>query len=181
MLFSTVLVWLLIAAAFVIALPALWLLARGLWPRTAAKNCTAAGRGLLVCFLLGLVPAVAGTVLVALISKLPKMGVLSVLVGGALIAWGFMGAGGIATLIGERLWPRLGEQEPWRQTLRGGAVLVCCALLPVVGWAFILPLLAILGWGINLRSWFLKMPAPEPALAPAQPPPLHGAQQAPGL
>ncbi len=165
MLFSTVLIWLLVAAAFVISLPALWLLARGLWPQTAAKHCAAAGRGLFVCFLLGLVPAIGGTLLIILISKVPKMGALSVLVGGAIIAWGFMGAGGIATLIGERLWPQLSVSEPWRQTMRGGLVLICCALMPIVGWAFLLPLLAILGWGINLRAWFLKAPAPATATA----------------
>jgi len=38
MLFSTVLVWLLVAVAFVVALPALWLLSSGLWPETVAKH-----------------------------------------------------------------------------------------------------------------------------------------------
>jgi len=156
MLFSTVLIWLLVAVAFIVALPALWLLARALWPEKVAKHREVASRGLFICFLLGLVPLIGGIVLVTIISKIPQMGVLSVLVGGGIIAWGFMGAGGIATLIGERLWPTI---EPWRQTKHGGLVLVCCALLPVVGWALLLPLIAILGWGINLRSWFVKAPA----------------------
>lgn len=153
MLFSTVLTWLLVAVAFVVALPALWLLARGLWPEKVAKQRAVAGRGLFKSFLVGLVPLVGGIFLITIISQIPKMGALSVLVGGALMAWGFMGAGGIAALVGERLWP---QAEPWRQTKHGGLTLICCALLPVVGWAFLLPLLAIVGWGINVRAWFVK-------------------------
>ncbi len=153
MLFSTVLIWLLVAVAFMVALPALWLLARGLWPESLAKHREVASRGLLKCFLIGLVPMIGGITLIAILSKIPKFGAVAVLVGGVLIAWGFLGAGGIAALIGERLWP---QAEPWRQTKHGGMVLVFCALLPVVGWAVLLPLIAILGWGIGLRAWFVK-------------------------
>jgi hypothetical protein len=171
MLFSTVLIWLLIAAAFVIALPALWLLCRGLWPATAAKHQEAAARGLFVCFLLGLVPTIAGITAVTLISKLPKMGALSALLGGVLLAWGFLGAGGIASIIGGRLWQKV---EPWRQTMRGGLVLISCALLPVVGWFVLLPLLAIIGWGVNVLAWFVGQPVAvqAPLPAPSAPPPL---------
>ena len=165
MLFSTVLVWLLVAVAFVVALPALWLLSSGLWPETAAKHREVAGRGLFRCFLFGLPPLVAGTILIAVLSKVPKMGALAVLVGGVLLAWGFLGAGGIAGLIGERLWP---QAKPWRQMKHGGLTLVLSALLPVVGWAVLLPLMAVLGWGIVLRSWFLK-PAAATVLPPEPP------------
>jgi len=158
MLFSTVLIWLLIAVAIVVALPALWLLARGLWPEAVAKQQLVASRGLFKCFLFGLAPLIAGTVLIAVLSKSPKMGALAVLVGGVMIAWGFIGAGGIAALIGERLWPQV---EPWRQTKHGGLTLICCALLPVVGWAALLPLIAIIGWGIQIRVLLVKNPRPE--------------------
>ncbi len=160
MLFSTVLMWLLIAAGFVIALPALWLLSRGLWPETALRHREAAKRGLLKCLLLGLVPLVGSVVLITILSKVPKMGALAVLAGGIIIAWGFIGAGGIASLIGERLWP---EAPPWKQTKQGGLALVLCALLPVVGWVVLLPLIAVMGWGISLRACFVKAPQPEPA------------------
>jgi hypothetical protein len=165
MLFSTVLTWLLIAVAFVIALPALWLLARGLWPEQVTRHCEAARGGLLKCFFIGLGPLGVGLILVIVLSKLPKMGALAVLVGGALIAWGLVGAGGIAALIGERLWPQV---EPWRQTKHGGLTLICCALLPVVGWAVLLPLIAMVGWGIQVRSWFGRQ-APPARMAEAPP------------
>lgn len=160
MLFSTVLMWLLVAAGFVIALPALWLLARGLWPEAVARHREVASRGLLKCFLLGLLPLVGSIVLIIVLSKIPKMGALAVLTGGIIVAWGFIGAGGIAALIGERLWP---EAPPWKQTKQGGLALVLCALLPVVGWVVLLPLIAILGWGIALRASFMKAPLPASA------------------
>jgi hypothetical protein len=167
MLFSTVLIWLLIAAGFVVALPALWLLARGLWPESTARRRQAASRGLFVCFLLGLIPAVGGSALLLAMAKLPKMGAVAVLLGGMLMAWGFVGAGGIASLVGERLYPNF---EPWRQSLRGGLTLICCALLPVVGWFVLLPLMAIIGGGINILAFFVREHAT--ATVPATPPPL---------
>jgi hypothetical protein len=174
MLFSTVLMWLLIAVGFIVALPALWLLARGLWPESSARRREAASRGLFVCFLLGLVPTVGGIGALMILSKLPKMGAVAVLLGGILLAWGFLGSGGIATLIGERLWPKA---EAWRQTMRGGIVLICCALLPVVGWAVLLPLMAIIGGGINILAFFVRdhAPAAVSAMPPALavPPPLN--------
>ncbi len=167
MLFSTVLVWLLVAIGFVVALPALWLLGRGLWPHKIQKQRTAADRGLFACFFLGLIPGGILVLLVAILSKVPQMGAVSVLFGGLILTWGFLGAGGIAALIGERLWPHLTSSQPWRQTMRGGFILTGSALLPVVGWVVLLPLIAILGWGIHLRSWFIKEEAlPSAATLP---------------
>jgi galactitol-specific phosphotransferase system IIC component len=111
--------------------------------------------GLIKSFLVGLGPLVVGIVLIAVIAKLPKMGALAALVGGGLLAWGLIGAGGVAALVGERLWP---SAEPWRQVKHGGLTLVCCALLPVVGWFVLLPLMAVIGGGIQVRAWFLKEP-----------------------
>ena len=155
MLFSTVLVWLLVAVGFVVALPALWVLARGLWPEGVGRFRRVAELGLIKSFLVGLGPLVVGIVLIAVIAKLPKMGALAALVGGGLLAWGLIGAGGVAALVGERLWP---NAEPWRQVKLGGLTLVCCALLPVVGWFVLLPLMAVIGGGIQVRAWFLKEP-----------------------
>jgi hypothetical protein len=159
MLFSTVLTWLLIAIGFVIALPALWLLTQALWPTKADQLRTVTERGLLKPALLGLLPLLIGILLVTVLSKLPKLGALAALTGGLLIAWGLIGASGIASLIGERLWP---QHSPWQQVKFGGLTLVCCALLPVVGWFVLLPLIAVTGAGLHLRTWFLR-PTPAPA------------------
>lgn len=166
MLFSTVLTWLLIAAAFVVSLPALWLFAQGFWPEKTARLRSVASAGLLKSFLLGLLPLIGGTILIAILSKLPKMGALSVLVGGTLITWGLLGSAGIAAVVGSRLWP---DASTCRQMRLGGLTLVCCALLPVVGWAVLLPLIAIIGWGIQVRSWFLKAPSESSSQPPHLP------------
>jgi len=159
MLFSTVLTWLLIAVAFVIALPALWLLMPALWPDKARRLRQVSERGLLKPLLLGLLPLVIGLISVIVLSKIPKLGAIAALTGGLLLAWGFIGASGIASLIGARLWPQL----PTTQQIRfGGLTLVASALLPVVGWFVLLPLIAILGAGLHLRSWFLKIPPTLP-------------------
>jgi hypothetical protein len=144
-----------VAVGFVVALPALWVLARGLWPEGVGRFRRVAEMGLIKSFLVGLGPLVVGIVLIAVIAKLPKMGALAALVGGGLLAWGLIGAGGVAALVGERLWP---SSEPWRQVKHGGLTLVCCALLPVVGWFVLLPLMAVIGGGIQVRAWFLKEP-----------------------
>jgi hypothetical protein len=162
MLFSTVLVWLLIAVGFVVALPALWMLTGGLWPEKARRLRRVAESGVLKSFFIGLGPLTGAVVLVALLARLPKMGALAALSAGVLAAWGFMGMGGVAALVGERLWP---GAEPWRQVKHGGLTLVCCALLPVVGWFVLLPVMAVTGAGLQVRAWFLREPgpAPEPA------------------
>lgn len=155
MLFSTVLVWLLVAVGFVVALPALWVLARGLWPERVGRLQRVAELGLVKSFWVGLGPLGVGVLLITVIAKLPKMGALAALVGGLFLVWGLMGAGGVAALVGERLWPNV---EPWRQMKHGGLTLVCCGLLPVVGWFVLLPLMAVIGGGIQVRTWFLKEP-----------------------
>jgi hypothetical protein len=162
MLFSTVLVWLLIALAIIVALPALWLLYRALWPASAELGRDVAKEGMLKIFLLGLIPTVLGFFVVLILANAIRNGALAVFFAGIFLTWGFLGAGGIATLVGERLWPQY-ENEPWRQTQRGGIVLVCSALLPLIGWILILPLIAILGWGINLKTVLARRKAKKAA------------------
>lgn len=160
MLFSTVLIWLLIAVGFVVALPALWLLTGGLWPEKAGRLRRVAEAGVMKSFFIGLGPLLVAVIVVAVLAKLPKMGALAALSAGVLFAWGFMGISGMAALVGERLWPNV---EPWQQVKHGGLTLVCCALLPVVGWFVLLPLLAVTGAGMQVRTWFLKEPQPVSA------------------
>ncbi len=149
MLFSTVLVWLLVAIGFVVALPALWVFALGYWPQRVQRQSEAFAGGLLKTLLFGLPVLLVNALLIVFLSKLPRAGALALLVGGLLITWGFLGSAGLALHLGRRLWPQI---EAWRQVKQGGLTLVCCALLPVVGWAVLLPLLAVMGWGVQLRG-----------------------------
>lgn len=167
MLMSDVLIWVAIASGFVVGVPALWMLSRGLWPNTFAKRSIAARKGIGVSLLLGLIPAIVAGLFIAVLGK--RLGpVPGIFLSGAIIVWGMMGAAGIASLIGERLWP---TGEPWKQTRNGGLVIICAALIPVVGWFLLLPLMAIVGMGVNIRSLFSSVPVPAPAPVIAEAPP----------
>jgi hypothetical protein len=155
---STVSIWLAIAFAFFLSLPALWMAIRALLPKRHRKQVLVARAGMIKTLLVALIPtAFFAVVAAALQSK--AGGGASAAVAVLALFWGWSGMAGHATLIGRRLWRQAG---PWRQTRNGGLVLVCCAALPVVGWAVILPMLAVLGMGVNVRSWFTKLPAKVP-------------------
>ena len=165
MLMSDVLMWVAIASGFVVGLPALWMLSRVLWPEGFEKRAAAAQQGIGVSFLLGTVPTVVFIFLLTLMAK--RLGPIpGVIVSGALIMWGLNGVVGIASLVGERLWP---AGEPWKQTRNGGLVVICCALLPIVGWFLFLPVLAVIGMGVNVRCLFAGKPQPvgAPVASPA--------------
>ena len=152
MLMSDVLMWVAIASGFIAGLPALWMLSRGLWPESFEKRSAIARKGIGLSFVLGLIPAVVFVTLIAGMAK--RLGPIpGIIVSSALIVWGLVGVVGIASLVGERLWP---AGDPWRQTRNGGLVVICCALIPVVGWFIFLPLMAVIGLGVNVRCLFTR-------------------------
>lgn len=147
MLMSDVLMWVAIASGFIVGMPALWMLNHGLWPESFAKRCEVAHRGVGKSLLMGLIPLAVAIFIITLMAK--RLGpVPAILLSGSVFIWGMMGTAGIAKLVGERLWP---HREPVLRTRNGGLVVICCALLPVVGWFLILPLIAIIGMGVNVR------------------------------
>ena len=107
------------------------------------------------------VPVLLISIVIAIFAK--RLGPIpGLLVSGSAIAWGLTGLVGYASLIGERLWA---GAEAWRQTRNGGLVLICCALLPMVGWFLLLPLFVLIGMGVSVRCLFNKK---SPAIVPAQ-------------
>lgn len=164
---SVVFSWLAVALGFVVALPSLWMCCEAIWPERTARKAGLALTGLWKSLFLGLIPFL---IFVASLSRLGKAGLAGVIPIGLLLLWGFIGGSGLARAVGERLWPYLAAERPWKQTMRGGFVIAGTALLPVVGWLFILPLVLILGWGVSLRAIFAgRNPSspPAPAGAPA--------------
>lgn len=163
MLFADYFLWALIALGFVVSLPAIWMVCRALWPSSYERQRRLAQGNVLKTALIGLLPMALSVAFLAATGK--RFGVLAILVAGLILLWGLSGLSGFATLIGERLWP--GESEPWRHTRNGGLVLVCCALLPAVGWFILLPLLTVVGMGANVQSWLMRRdvtPVAPPAL-----------------
>ena len=165
MLISTLFMWVAIAAGFIIALPSLWLCGQALWPVAAERRAQVAATGNLKSLLIGVVPLL---ITIAMVSKVGKLGLAGFIPLTIILLWGFVGADGLATFVGRKVWPSLRESNPWKQTMRGGFVLVGSALLPMVGWVLVLPLIAVMGWGICVRSWFVKNESPAVA-APAIP------------
>lgn len=148
MLMSDVLMWVAIATGFVVAIPALWMLSRGLWPEGFERRSQIARGGIWKSFLIGVVPTVVIGFIIAALGK--RLGpVPGLLVSGSIITWGLLGMVGYASLIGERLWS---NAEIWKQTRNGGLVLICSALFPLVGWFFLLPLFVVVGLGVNVRT-----------------------------
>ena len=150
-----------IASGFVVGLPALWMLSRGLWPEGFERRCEMARKGVGKSFMAGLIVTfllvVVMVLLGAVTKRLANAGPIPLLlISMTMIVWGLNGVVGVASLIGERLWP---SGEPWKQTRNGGLVVICCALIPVVGWFLFLPVLAVLGLGVNVRCLLNRPPA----------------------
>jgi len=143
---------------FLIALPGLWLLCRGLWPGTvelARADCT---RTLWKPFLTGIPVTAAAIFLGAILSRLPQPvgGVIAVLDICIFVTYASAGVAGLATVIGERLPSPADAQCPWKATIRGGIILELAYLLPILGWFVLLPSSIIIGAGSVTRSFFKK-------------------------
>jgi hypothetical protein len=82
MLFSIVLIWLLVAIAFVVALPALWIFALGFWPEKVIALRREIACGLMKSFLVGLGPLALSVTSISTLSKVPNLSALAVLLGG---------------------------------------------------------------------------------------------------
>ncbi len=117
-----------------------WLLAEALFPslverasKQYSKPITVSLMGLGVAF----VPVVLGLVLSKGPNPLAKVTGLTLVAVPILL--GLVGSAGFTLRIGAGLPSPVDEAQPWRRVLRGGTVLACAFLLPIVGW-FVLPI-----------------------------------------
>jgi len=115
-----------------------WLLAEALFPRLVEKASAFYSKPLKISFI-GLAVAFAPVILGILLSKtanplLKLIGLTLMIVPGLL---GLAGSAGLTLRIGAGLPSPIDESQPWRRVLRGGIVLACSFLLPVVGWIII--------------------------------------------
>src|SRR5215831_15726638 len=139
----------LVVLGFMLALPGLWLLCRGLWPKRVNYAALTCGRSLYRPFLAGVPVTLVAVVLASLSKSMP--GPLGTIWAGAIICLYLMqasvGVAGLATCIGERLASPSDTGRAWRATLRGSIVLVLTYLLPILGWFVIIPASFIVGSG----------------------------------
>jgi hypothetical protein len=149
-----------------------WLLTEALFPalvERASRQYAHPVKLTLVGLAAAIVPVAVGLILANKANPLTKIvGVTLVIVPGMV---GLAGSSGLALRIGIGLNSPLDATQPWRRVLRGGVVLSCSFLLPVVGWV-ILPLWVLVsGLGaflLGLREQKTQFPsAPQAELAPA--------------
>ena len=143
-----------------------WLLAQALFPalverasRQYAKPLQLTLAGLAAAIL----PVVIGLILANKPNPLTKIAGLTLLVVPGML--GLAGSSGLALRIGIGLNSPLDAIQPWRRVLRGGVVLACSFLLPVVGWVLLPLWILVSGLGaflLALREQKAQLPAAEP-------------------
>jgi hypothetical protein len=144
-----------------------WLLAAALFPalvERASRQYANPVKLTLVGLASAIVPVVVGLMLANMANPLTKVvGLALVIVPGMI---GLAGSSGLALRIGIGLNSPLDATQPWRRVLRGGVVLSCSFLLPVVGWV-ILPLWVLVsGLGaflLGLKEQRAEFPSAPPA------------------
>lgn len=154
MLMADTLAIFLVVLGFLLALPGLWLLCRGLWPQTVENTTADCQRGLLFPFLVGL-PITAAFIVSAIISSKTlgaASGIAPLVILCLFVFFASTGIAGLTTSIGMKLPSPADIDRPWKATIRGSIVLELAFLLPLLGWFIILPSALIIGSGSALRS-----------------------------
>lgn len=142
-----------------LAVPAVFLVARGVVPRIA-EQCE--GRfvrtpwlALLVGLPLQIPLLVPGLVL---INVAPGPGkAVGFLWLGAAVGIALVGAGGLAARIGRHLRGPADDRRPWLGTVKGGLVLTLASGIPILGWFLILPLALIAGSGAAVLGTLFRL------------------------
>ena len=137
-----------------LALPGLWVLCRGLWPRAVAKAAAVCGEGLIKPFLTGLPLTAVMIFAAAVLGNFGPAGKIAAVATVCLyLIIANCGVAGLVTVVGERLAGPSGNidpHQPWRATLCGGVALGLVSLLLILGWFVILLVVMIIGCGANL-------------------------------
>ncbi len=143
-----------------------WLLAEALFPglvERASRQYANPVKLTLVGLATAIVPVVVGLILANMANPLSKVVGLVLVIVPAMI--GLAGSSGLALRIGMGLHSPLDATQPWRRVLRGGIVLSCSFLLPVVGWVIFPLWVLISGLGafvLGLKEQKIQFPSAPP-------------------
>jgi len=144
-----------------LAFPGLWLLCRGLWPRSVTEAAAICGKGLIKPFVAGLPVTLAMIFVAVVLSTFGSGGKIAAVATVCLyLMIANCGVAGLATVVGERLASSADSKQSWRATMRGGGALMLASLLPILGWFLILPGAMIIGCGASLISLVRAVVAP---------------------
>lgn len=148
-----------------------WLLAEALFPALVQRSSRQYAHPLkltLIGLAAALLPVVLGLILANQPNPVTKVVGLTLVIVPALV--GLVGSAGLALRIGIGLNSPLDSAQPWRRVLRGGVVLACSFLLPVVGW-IIFPLWVLVsGLGaflLSLKEQNVQSSAAPPSALPS--------------
>ena len=149
MLVADVIMWFLIIVGILLAFPAIWLLARGLYPKQVENIADYLEKSLVKPFFIGLPIGLVGFFAVAALGgkKNPFLDIATFLVLGGFLFYANVGMAGLATMIGRRLPSPVDAERPWKCTIRGGTALVLSFLFPFLGWFCVLPFSLLIGAG----------------------------------
>jgi hypothetical protein len=159
-----------VVLGLLLALPGLWLLSLGLWPRAVAESADACSRGLVKPFFAGLPVTLLMIVAAAALNRVPGAvgNISAIAVVCAYMIFAHAGVAGLASCIGRRLASPADRERPWRATLRGSVVLELPFLLPLLGWFVILPAAITIGAGALTMSLLRRAFANSTAAAPVE-------------
>ena len=139
-----------------ICLAALTVLLSALLPQAGERAQAALLRSPRRAFFIGLANyLLLGAVSLLLLSTdIPPLGLIALVIVGAVLVITFLGLVGLTRLLGERLSMLAGREMPGLKQLLWGAVcLELAALLPVVGWFLLTPILLMLSFGAAVLGW----------------------------
>lgn len=153
---TALLALLLLLFVFGVCLVALTVLLVALFPRTADRTQTALLRSPRRAFFIGLANYLfLGAISLLLLSTdAPPLGLIALIILGAVLIVTLFGLTGLARLLGERLSVLAGRELPDLRRLIWGAVCMeLAALLPVVGWFLLAPALLMFSFGAAVLGW----------------------------
>jgi len=151
-----------------------WLLSEALFPalvERASRQYRQPVKISLVGLAGAIVPVILGLVLANRPNPLLKFVGITLLVIPVML--GLAGSAGLTLRIGAGLPSPVDVAQPWRRVLRGGVLLACSFLLPVVGWIVIPLWVLVSGFGAFIlcrKEQTHDQPAPAPGnFMPATP------------
>jgi hypothetical protein len=169
MIIGDIVLWLLMVCGAWLALTTTWLSTVALFPRLTGECQERYGSQAVWAMLLGLVTVVPGIIIAITLFKFaphPLARLIAVLIPVLLLLLALVGSSGLAGRIGAGLSSPGDVAQPWRRVLRGGWVLSCSFLMPLLGWFVLLPLALLSGIGVALLVlWRRRYPLEAPAAA----------------
>lgn len=156
---ADVLSWFLLVSGTYVALVSAWLAALALLPAAVERCSELYSRPLrltLVGLALGFPLLVIGAAVAGRGRHAPALGALGVGLLLLLFLPAVFGLAGLARRIGAGLGAPADDAQPWRRTLRGGAVLAATFLLPFGGWFVLLPWALASGFGATVMAWWSR-------------------------